>query len=113
MVGHHDAGGPVGFVQPPSGTAARAWESRSAIDAGAGVGVGDRVGDIGLAFCQPVDQLRQRRHRLVELVALFAQRSEHGVEVVDDLADQQIAVGQGVGQRCGLVRNDPIVAPWP
>ena len=45
--------------------------------------------------------------RLVELLALTAQRAQHGVEVVDDLPDQLIAVGQCVGHRRGLVQKRP------
>ncbi len=55
-----------------------------------------------LRVCQALHQFGERVDRLGELVALVAQRPEHGVEVDDDLPDQLVAVGQRVRQRRGL-----------
>ena len=55
-----------------------------------------------LRAAKPVHEFGQRVDRFAELLALTAQRSQHGVEVDDHLPDQLIAVGQRVGQRRGL-----------
>src|ERR1700741_5504895 len=54
-----------------------------------------------------MDQLRQRRHGLVEPVALAPKRPQPHVEVVDDLPDQLVAVGPGVRTRRRLVQKRP------
>ena len=58
-----------------------------------------------LRAAKPVDQLGQRVDGLAELLALLAQRAQHGVEVDDHLPDELVAVGQRVGQRGGLVQE--------
>ena len=56
-----------------------------------------------------MDQLRQRRHRFVEPVALAAQRPQHHVEVVDDLARSEDPRSASVlVTAAAWFRNDPI-----
>ena len=55
-----------------------------------------------LAGLQALHQFGERVDCLCELVALVAERPQHGVQVDDDLPDQLIPVGQRVRQRRGL-----------
>ena len=65
------------------------------------VDVRDRVG----AVLQPGDQHLEVLHRLVELLLVLDRRVEHGVEVLDHLADRLVAVGQCRRERGGLVED--------
>ena len=60
-------------------------------------GARDRVAVLG----QAGDQLLQLVDAGVELRALLVDRAQHGVEVVDHVADQLVAGGQALGERAG------------
>ena len=50
---------------------------------------------------RPLNRLLQLDDQLVELGVTGVDGGQHGVEVVDHVADDRVAVGDGVGQRGG------------
>ena len=73
----------------------------------------DRTGDRVAAVVQRGDQLLQLIDAGVELRALRVDGAEHGVEVGDDVPDELVTGGEGLGERPGAgeeFRQRPAVA---
>ena len=61
----------------------------------------------------PCNEFGQIVQSLGELVIALGEGAEHRVQVLDDLADELVAAGQGVVSAEVCDKTDAMVPPWP
>ena len=84
---------------------ARDWASRSAIDPAAASVYAKAFEMSVLRSASPCTSSDNERHGGVEPIGLVAERAEQHVEVVDDLTDELVPIGQRVGHDRRLLQK--------